>query len=120
MPVLHVGFYQPLYSCTDKSMVLYLDNANSAVVCAYLDDVIWANMIAQDDRVLNRSELCWACSDCTVCVCILSVQQCALCIVSHMSYMSCSSCCITTSALYSVAAPKQADQDDRVMNYAWK
>ena len=30
--VLHVGFYQPLYSCTDKSMVLHLDNASSAVV----------------------------------------------------------------------------------------
>ena len=30
--VVHVGFYQPLYSCTDKSIVLYLDNASSTVV----------------------------------------------------------------------------------------
>ena len=53
-------------------------------------------------------------------VSILSVQQCALCIVGHVSYMSVAAVSQQLSALYNVAVPTQADQDDRVMNYAGK
>ena len=34
-------------------MVLYLDNASSAVVCVYLGDDIGLINMTQDDRVLN-------------------------------------------------------------------
>ena len=41
-------------------------------------------------------------------------------LVSILSVQQCASCCITASALYNVAVPTQADQDDRVVNYAGK
>ena len=97
-------------------MVLYLDNANSAVVvCVYLGDAIRVINMTQG---LEWSELC--CRVTKQLVSILSVQQCALCIVGHMSYMSVATVSQQLSALYNVAVPTQADQDDRVVNYAGK
>ena len=103
VPVLHVGFtrdysfyvwilyytvvFPTLYSCTDKSMVLYLDNASSAAcgVCIFVWVMIsgwltWHKMI--------RSWMEWIMLGLTDewLVSILSVQQCALCIVACMAF----------------------------------